>query len=55
VPDVEPVETTKDLAREAAEGSSERTPLIALGAVHLIVGIVVAVLIALVFLVYALA
>jgi len=52
--DVEPVERTKDLAREA-EGSSERTPLLALGAVHLIVGVVVAVLIALVFLVYALA
>ena len=48
-----PVETTKDLAAEAEEGRSERTPWIAITGVSLavavIVGIVLAVAIALYF------
>jgi len=51
----DPVDTTKDLAREASEGSSERTPWIALGAVHLAVAAAFVVVLAIVLLVYFLA
>jgi hypothetical protein len=51
----DPVETPKELVREAARGRSERTPWIALGAVHLVVAAFVAVIIGIVLLVYFLA
>jgi hypothetical protein len=41
-----PVETTKELAEEAAEGRSARTPLIALTGVTLLVGVIVAIVLA---------
>ena len=50
-----PVERTEELHREAAEGSSERTPFLVLSGVHLVVGLVAAAVIALAFLVYWLA
>jgi hypothetical protein len=50
-----PVERTEELHREAAEGSSERTPFLVLTGVHLVVGLVAAAVIALAFLVYWLA
>jgi hypothetical protein len=42
----------EDLAHEAAVGSSARTPLIALTGVTLVIGVVLAVMITVVFLVY---
>ncbi len=44
----------KELAREAGEGSSERTPWLVLGAVHLTVAAVVLAVIGVVALVYVL-
>ncbi len=44
--------TPGELVEEAARGRSERTPLIALSGVTMIVAIAVAVLVAIVFLVY---
>lgn len=44
-----------DLVEEAARGRSERTPLIAISGVTMVVGIIVAVVLVVVFLVYALA
>jgi hypothetical protein len=41
-----PVETTKDLAKEAERGRSPRTPLIAITGVSLAVGLVVALVLA---------
>ena len=42
---VHPVETAKDLAKEAERGRSPRTPLIALTGVTLFVGVLFAVLV----------
>jgi hypothetical protein len=50
-----PVETAKELAREAERGRSPRTPLIVLTGVTLVVGIVVAVVLTIALLVYFLA
>jgi hypothetical protein len=41
-----PVETTKDLAAEAEVGRSERTPLIAITGVSLLVAVIVAIVLA---------
>ena len=41
-----PVETAKELAHEADEGESARTPLIAITGITLIVGVIVAILLA---------
>ena len=48
-------ETPKDLAKEAQGGRSERTPWIALTGVTLVVGVVVAVILAIALIVYFLA
>lgn len=48
-------EKPKELAAEAARGSSERTPLIVLTGVTMVVGAVVAVVLAIALLVYFLA
>jgi hypothetical protein len=45
-------ESAEDVVREADRGRSERTPLIALSGVTMIVAIAVAVLVVIVFLVY---
>jgi hypothetical protein len=42
---VHPVETAKDLAKEAERGRSPRTPLIALTGVTLLVGVLFAILV----------
>jgi hypothetical protein len=47
--------TPGELVEEAARGRSERTPLIAITGVTLVVGAILAVLLAVVFLVYFLA
>jgi hypothetical protein len=47
-----PVETTKDLAVEAEQGRSARTPAIAITGVSLIVGAIVAFVLAVVLVVY---
>jgi hypothetical protein len=52
MPDIHPVEKTKDLAAEADRGRSPRTPLIALGGVTVVVGIAVAVLLAIALILY---
>ena len=46
------VEKPKELVQEASEGRSERTPLIALTGVTIAVGILVAIVLALAFLIY---
>jgi hypothetical protein len=51
----DPIEKTEDLAVEAEQGRSERTPWLALGGVHIAVGALVAVVLAIVFAVYLLA
>lgn len=48
----EPVETPKRLFRRAARGRDETTPAIVLGGVTLVIGVVVAVLVTAVLLVY---
>ena len=48
----DPVEKVEELAEEAAEGSSERTPWLVMGGVHLTVAIVVAAVIGVVGLIY---
>jgi hypothetical protein len=48
----EPVETPKRLVRRAARGKDETTPAIVLGGVTLVIGAVVAALVAIVLLVY---
>lgn len=47
--------TPGELVEEAARGRSERTPLIAITGVTLVVGVILAVLLAVAFLVYFLA
>jgi hypothetical protein len=48
----EPVETPKRLLRRAARGRDEATPAIVLGGMTLLIGVVVAVLVTVVLLVY---
>jgi hypothetical protein len=47
-----PIETAKQLEREAEEGSSPRTPAIAITGVALFVGVVVAIVLAIAMTVY---
>jgi len=51
----DPIEKTEDLATEAERGTSERTPWLALGGVHIAVAALVAVVLAIAFTVYLLA
>jgi hypothetical protein len=51
----DPVDQAEDLAREAEQGRSERTPWLALGGVHVAVAALVGVVLAIVFAVYLLA
>jgi len=51
----ERTEQPEDLVEETAEGRSERTPWLALGAVHLVVGAIVLVVLAIAFTAYLLA
>jgi hypothetical protein len=51
----DPVEKTEDLVEEVERGQSERTPWLALGGVHLIVGALVVVVLAIAFTAYLLA
>jgi hypothetical protein len=48
----DPAETPKRLYRKAARGKDEETPAIVLGGMTMLIGVVVAVLVAVVFLVY---
>ena len=51
--DVEhPIETAKALEQEAAEGESERTPLIAIGGITLLLGVIFVILLAIVLTLY---
>ena len=47
-----PVETAKALEHEAAEGSSPRTPLIAISGIALILGVIFAVLVTVALILY---
>ena len=51
----DPIEKTEELAAEAERGQSERTPWLVLGGVHLAVGALVAVVLAIAFVAYLLA
>ncbi len=51
----DPIEKTEELATEAERGESERTPWLVLSGVHIAVGALVAVVLAIVFTVYLLA
>jgi hypothetical protein len=51
----EPIEKTEELVREAERGRSERTPWLALGGVHVAVGALVAVVLAIAFVAYLVA
>jgi hypothetical protein len=51
----DPIEKTEELVTEAERGQSERTPWLALGGVHIAVGALVAVVLAIAFTVYLLA
>jgi hypothetical protein len=51
----DPLEKTEDLVEETERGQSERTPWLALGGVHIIVGALVVVVLAIAFTAYLLA
>jgi len=51
----DPIEKTEKLVEEAERGRSERTPWLVWGGMHLVVGALVAVVLAIVFTVYLLA
>jgi hypothetical protein len=51
----DPLQKTGDVVQEAERGSSERTPWLVLGGVHLAVAALVAVVLAIAFTVYLLA
>jgi hypothetical protein len=51
----DPVEKTEELIDEAERGRSERTPWLVWGGMHVVVGALVAVVLAIVFTVYLLA
>jgi hypothetical protein len=51
----EPIEKTEEVVREAERGRSERTPWLVLGGVHLAVGALVAVVLAIAFIAYLVA
>jgi hypothetical protein len=48
----DPVQRTKELAAEAERGRSDRTPLLAISGVTLLVGVVVAVVLAVALILY---
>lgn len=50
-----PVEKTEDLVEEADRGQSERTPWLVLGGVHVLVGALVAAVLAIAFAAYLIA
>jgi len=50
-----PIEKTEELAQEAERGGSERTPWLVWGGMHVVVGAVVAVILAIAFTAYLLA
>ena len=52
MPDIHPVEKTKDLAAEADRGRSPRTPLLALTGVTAFVGVIFAVLVTVALILY---
>ena len=51
----DPIEKTEELVEEADRGRSERTPWLALGAVHIAVAALVAVVLAIAFVAYLIA
>jgi hypothetical protein len=51
----EPIEKTEELVQEAERGRSERTPWLVWGGMHLAVGALVAVVLAIAFVAYLLA
>jgi hypothetical protein len=51
----DPIQKTEDLVEEADRGRSERTPWLVLGGVHVLVGALVAVVLAIAFTVYLIA
>ncbi len=51
----DPIEKTEELVQEADRGQSERTPWLALGGVHIAVGALVAVVLAIAFVAYLIA
>lgn len=51
----EPIQKTEDLVGEAERGRSERTPWLVLGGMHIVVGALVAVVLAIAFTAYLLA
>jgi hypothetical protein len=51
----DPIEKTEDLVEEAQRGRSERTPWLVLGGVHVLVGALVAVVLAIAFVAYLIA
>ncbi len=51
----EPIEKTEELAREAEQGRSERTPWLVWGGMHLVVGALVLVVLAIAFTAYLIA
>ena len=51
----EPIEKTEELAAEAERGRSERTPWLVWGAMHIAVGALVAVVLAIAFVAYLIA
>lgn len=51
----DPIEKTEELVDEAERGRSERTPWLVLGGMHVVVGALVAVVLAIVFTVYLIA
>jgi hypothetical protein len=51
----DPIEKTEELAREVELGESERTPWLALGGVHVAVGALVAVVLAIAIVAYLIA
>jgi hypothetical protein len=51
----DPIEKTEELVDEAERGRSERTPWLVWGGMHVVVGALVAVVLAIVFTVYLLA
>ena len=51
----DPVDKTEELVEEAERGRSERTPWLVLGGVHIVVGALVALVLAIAFVAYLIA
>jgi cell division protein FtsX len=52
MPDVHPVEKTKELAEEVDRGRSPRTPLLALTGITAVIGVIFAILVAVALILY---